>query len=155
MGEPRLHVVLFQPEIPPNTGNVGRLCLGVGARLHLVHPIGFSLDQKAVRRAGLDYWRHVDLHEHADPAAFQAWARGRRLFLYSTRGGRRYTEALHREGDVLVFGCESRGLPRSMVEEAGAWRLPLRSERVRSLNLSNAVAVVVYHALERIEPGWE
>ena len=83
MSEPRLHVVLYNPEIPPNTGNVGRLCVGIGARLHVVHPIGFSMDQRQVRRAGLDYWKHVDLVEHEDGDAFWAWAEGRRIHLLS------------------------------------------------------------------------
>ena len=150
--EPCLHIVLYQPQIPPNTGNAGRLCLGVGARLHVVHPIPFSMDEKAVRRAGLDYWKHVDLQEHADPEAFWAWAAGRRVFLYSTHGGRPFTQADHRPGDVLVFGRETVGLPKELVADGSAWRIPMDGP-VRSLNLSNAIAVVTYQALQAVKPA--
>ncbi|MFT4623096.1 MAG: tRNA (cytidine/uridine-2'-O-)-methyltransferase [Myxococcota bacterium] len=150
-GEPRLNVVLYHPEIPPNTGNIGRLCVGVGVALHVVHPIGFSMDEKQVRRAGLDYWQHVQLVEHSDEEAFWDWAAGRRLFLYSSHGEAPFTAASHRPGDVLVFGCETRGLPRELVAERGAYRIPLDGP-VRSLNLANAVAVVVYGALQQVRP---
>lgn len=151
MDEPILHIALYHPEIPPNTGNVGRLCAGVGARLHVVHPIGFSMDQKAVRRAGLDYWKHVDVMEHADEAAFWAWAEGRRVHLYSSHGERSYTSPRYARGDVLLFGRESDGLPEALVRARGAWRIPLGGA-VRSLNLSNAVAVVTYQALQHVAP---
>lgn len=150
--EPLLHVVLVHPEIAPNTGNAGRLCVAVGARLHLVHPLGFRLDDKAVRRAGLDYWSHVDLQEHADLDAFLTWAEGRRLHLFSAHGRASFTQARFELGDVLVFGCESVGLPRWLVAERGAWRIPLIGP-VRSLNLSNAVAISVYRALQEIAPA--
>lgn len=149
--DPCLHIVLYTPEIPPNTGNAGRLCLGIGARLHVVHPIGFSMDEKAVRRAGLDYWKQVDLQEHADGDAFWAWAEGRRVFLYSSHGARPFSAAEHRRGDVLVFGKETVGLPKDLVERHGAWTIPMTGP-VRSLNLSNAVAVVTYGALQQVEP---
>ena len=152
MSGPRLHIALVEPEIGPNTGNVGRLCLGVGARLHLVHPLGFRIDDKAVRRAGLDYWKHVDLVEHADLAAFLAWAGDRRLHLFSSHGRRPFTAAAYAPGDVLVFGRESVGLPRDLVAARGAWRIPMAGP-TRSLNLSHAVAVVASEALRRIDPG--
>ncbi|MCB9676787.1 MAG: tRNA (cytidine(34)-2'-O)-methyltransferase [Alphaproteobacteria bacterium] len=150
--DPVLHVVLYTPEIPPNTGNAGRLCLGIGARLHVVHPIPFQMDEKAVRRAGLDYWKHVDLQEHADAAAFWSWAEGRRVFLYSSHGDRPYTAPTYARGDVLVFGCETSGLPRELVAERGAYTIPMTGP-IRSLNLSNAVAVVVYGALRDVAPA--
>ncbi len=149
--EPVLHIVLYTPEIPPNTGNAGRLCLGIGARLHVVHPIGFSMDEKAVRRAGLDYWKHVDLQEHADGDAFWSWAAGRRVFLFSARGTEPYTAPTYERGDVLVFGRETTGLPRDLVERHGAFTIPMTGP-VRSLNLSNAVAVVTYNALADVRP---
>jgi tRNA (cytidine/uridine-2'-O-)-methyltransferase len=152
--EPRLHVVLYNPEIPPNTGNAGRLCVAVGAALHVVHPIPFQMDEKAVRRAGLDYWKHVDLREHADADAFWRWAEGRRVHLYSSHGAAPYTACAYERGDVLVFGRETVGLPRELVDAKGAYRIPMADGPIRSLNLSNAVSVVVYEALKRIEPGW-
>lgn len=152
MSEPRFHVALIHPEIGPNAGNAGRLCLGVGARLHLVHPLGFQTDEKAVRRAGLDYWKHVDVVEHASLAEFLAWRGHRRLLLFSARGDAPYTAAPYEAGDVLVFGRESVGLPDDLIDEHGAYRIPLES-RVRSLNLSNAVAVVAYQAWATIDPG--
>ena len=149
---PVFHVVLYRPEIPPNTGNVGRLCAGIGARLHVVHPISFSMDEKAVRRAGLDYWKHVDLNEHEDESSFWSWAEGRNVHCFSTRGGKPYTQASFQRGDVLVFGRETKGLPAQVVQEHGAWHIPITGP-VRSLNLSNAVAVVAYQALQAVEPG--
>jgi len=148
-----LHIALYRPEIPPNTGNIGRLCVGIGAVLHVVHPIGFSMDEKAVRRAGLDYWQHVDLREHADGDAFWRWAEteGRDVHLFSSHGQQPHTEVPARDGDVLLFGPESVGLPRDWVEQRGAYRIPLWGP-VRSLNLSNAVAVATYAALHKVSP---
>ena len=153
MTEPTLHLVLYCPEIPPNTGNVGRLSVAVGARLHLVHPLGFSLEEKAVRRAGLDYWRHVDLVEHPDADAFWSWCEGRRVHLFSTRGGAPYTRCAYAPADVLVFGPETVGLPRSQVESRGAYHIPMWAGPIRSLNLANAVAIVAYEALRQTRPG--
>lgn len=147
-----LHVVLMNPEIPPNTGNVGRLVLGVEVPLHIVHPIGFSMDDKQVRRAGLDYWKDVDLVEHENAEAFWDWAEGRRIHLFSAHGKQVYTACDFQPGDVLVFGCETKGLPRALIEQRGAYFLPMTGP-VRSLNLSNAVAVVTYAALRTVRPG--
>lgn len=149
---PRLHIALVHPEIGPNAGNIGRLCLGIGARLHLVHPLGFSTDDKAVRRAGLDYWKHVDVVEHKDLATFQDWSEGRRTFMYSTKGAKAYTHAQHEPGDVLMFGRESRGLPAELLAGGGALNIPMAGP-TRSLNLSNAVAVVAYGALQQVAPA--
>lgn len=148
---PRLHIALVEPEIGPNAGSVGRLCLALGARLHLVHPLGFQTDDKAVRRAGLDYWREVDVVEHASLAAFLAWVPGRRMWLFSSHGTRPYTAVPYAAGDVLVFGRESVGLPRDFVAEHGAFLIPMPGP-TRSINLSNAVSVVAWAALQRIEP---
>lgn len=152
MTEPALHIVLYHPEIPPNTGNVGRLCVGLGLRLHLVHPLGFDIDEKAVRRAGLDYWKHVDLQEHADAEAFWRWAEGRPVHLFSAKGDGIYTQCPWQEGCVLVFGRESVGLPDALVAEKGAWRLPMTGP-IRSLNLGNTVCAVTYEALQTIRPA--
>ena len=151
MADPVFHIALLHPEIGPNAGNAGRLCLGLGARLHLIHPLGFQTDDKAVRRAGLDYWKHVDVVEHESEAAFWGWAEGHRVHLFSARGTEPHTRCPVDRGDVLLFGRESVGLPDSLVEERGAWQIPMTGA-VRSLNLSNAVAVVAYAALQRVRP---
>ena len=143
-----LHVVLYQPEIPPNTGNVIRLCANSGARLHLIRPLGFDLDHAKLRRAGLDYHEFAQVAVHEDLAAFEACARPSRLFALSTRGRTVYTNVRFGADDAVVFGPETRGLPQAMLDalpEAQRLRLPMRAGN-RSLNLSNAVAVVVYEA---------
>ncbi|MEP6938378.1 MAG: tRNA (uridine(34)/cytosine(34)/5-carboxymethylaminomethyluridine(34)-2'-O)-methyltransferase TrmL [Rudaea sp.] len=143
-----LHVVLYQPEIPPNTGNVIRLCANSGARLHLIRPLGFDLDHAKLRRAGLDYHEFATVDVHDDLDAFVARARPARMLALSTRGGTLYTNIRFDDGDALVFGPETRGLPQSLLDALPATqrvRLPMRPGN-RSLNLSNAVAVVVYEA---------
>ena len=143
-----LHVVLYQPEIPPNTGNVIRLCANSGARLHLIRPLGFELDDAKLRRAGLDYHEFAALEVHESLDAFVAQVRPDRLFALSTRGRTLYTDADFGENDAVVFGPETRGLPQSFLDSLPAeqtLRLPMRPDN-RSLNLSNAVAVVVYEA---------
>lgn len=143
-----IDVVLYQPEIPPNTGNVIRLCANTGARLHLVEPLGFALDDRQLRRAGLDYHEYATLRVHADLDAALAAIAPRRLFALSTRGRTRYDRPRYAEGDAVLFGPETRGLPDTMLAtlpEAQRLRLPMRPDN-RSLNLSNAVAVVVYEA---------
>jgi tRNA (cytidine/uridine-2'-O-)-methyltransferase len=141
-------VVLHQPVIPPNTGNVLRLCANTGCRLHLVKPLGFALTDKALSRAGLDYADIEIATVHEDWTALRAHLAGRRLFAFSTRARRRYDEASFLPGDVFVFGAETRGLPESILAELGpdaCLRLPMRPAS-RSVNLSNAVAAVVYEA---------
>jgi tRNA (cytidine/uridine-2'-O-)-methyltransferase len=142
------HVVLFQPEIPPNTGNVIRLCANTGATLHLVRPLGFELTRKAVRRAGLDYAELASVTVHASFAACLEVLGGARLFSVETGGTRPYSEAIFGAGDVLLFGPETRGLPArvlALVPRARQLAIPMRAHN-RSLNLSNAVALVVYEA---------
>lgn len=152
-GGPALHVALVHPEIGPNAGNAGRLCLGLGARLHLVHPLGFQTDDKAVRRAGLDYWKHVDVVEHDSLEAFLAALSGRRLHLFSSHGRARYTAPTYAHGDVLVFGRESVGLDPELVDRhGGGLQIPMVGP-TRSLNLSNAVAVAAYRAMADIQPA--
>lgn len=148
---PLFHLAVLAPEIPQNAGNLGRLSLGVGARLHLIHPLGFSTSEKAVRRAGLDYWKHVDVVEHADADAFFAWAADRRLYALSSHGAAPYTAIPFAAEDIYLFGCESVGLPRELVAERGAFFLPMVGA-TRSLNLANAAAVVAYAALQRVRP---
>lgn len=151
MSDRTFHVALYHPEIPQNTGNIGRLCLAVDATLHLVHPLSFDTDEKAVRRAGLDYWKHVRLVEHEDEAAFWAWVADRRVLPFSTAGGAPYTRIRFAPGDVLLFGCETVGLPRDLIEERGAHIIPMVGA-TRSLNLANAASIVVYEALRQLRP---
>lgn len=144
-------IVLYQPEIPPNTGNVVRLSANTGCRLHLIGPLGFDLSEKHLRRAGMDYAEFADVSIHADWAACRAALRERpteRWFALTTKGSRRPTDAAFKAGDVLVFGPESRGLPAAILAEfpdGQRLRLPMVAGS-RSVNLSNAVAVVVYEA---------
>ncbi len=149
MAEPLFHVALIHPEIPQNTGNIGRMCLGVGARLHLVHPLGFSVGEPAVRRAGLDYWKSVDVLEHPDLTAFWAWVGERRTWCMTAHGATVYTNVPYAPGDVLVFGRESVGLG-AIADGRNTVRIPMVG--TRSLNLSNAAAVVAYAALARLRP---
>jgi tRNA (cytidine/uridine-2'-O-)-methyltransferase len=142
------HVVLFEPEIPPNTGNIIRLCANTGASLHLIKPLGFQLDDKKLRRSGLDYHDLTRLHVHEDFAACRAVLGGSRWFAVETQATRSYAAADYRRGDAFLFGPETRGLPAALLETVGAaqtFSIPMRPGS-RSLNLSNAVAVVVYEA---------
>jgi tRNA (cytidine/uridine-2'-O-)-methyltransferase len=141
-------VVLVHPEIPPNTGNVIRLCANTGARLHLVEPLGFSIDDKQLKRAGLDYHEFADILVHASWDACSRALEGKRRFAFSTRGTIAYADAKFEAGDVFVFGAETQGLPRALLESFAPerrLRLPMRPGN-RSVNLSNAVAVVVFEA---------
>jgi tRNA (cytidine/uridine-2'-O-)-methyltransferase len=141
-------IVLFRPEIPPNTGNVIRLCANTGARLHLVEPLGFSIDDRQLRRAGLDYHEYADVRVHRDWDACRAALGERRLFALSTRGRTHYASVRYQPQDVFVFGAETQGLPQETLESfppESRLRLPMRPGN-RSLNLSNAVAVVVFEA---------
>ena len=145
-------VVLYQPEIPPNAGNVIRLCANVGARLHLVEPLGFSMDDKQLRRAGLDYHEMATVTVHRDWDACVRALDGKRLFAVSTRGHTRYDAVRYAAGDAFVFGAETGGLPQGVLdgfEAERTLRLPMRPGN-RSLNLSNAVAVVVFEAWRQL-----
>jgi tRNA (cytidine/uridine-2'-O-)-methyltransferase len=146
------HVILFEPEIPPNAGNVIRLCANTGATLHLVRPLGFTLDDARVRRAGLDYHDMARVHEHANLAACLGRLEGRRVFAVETTGGQRFDEMRYREGDAFLFGRETTGLPAEVLADwTGEWliRLPMVPGN-RSLNLSNSVAVVVFEAWRQL-----
>jgi tRNA (cytidine/uridine-2'-O-)-methyltransferase len=148
MSEPVCHVLLYQPEIPPNTGNIIRLCANSGSHLHLIEPLGFELDDRRLRRAGLDYHEFAQVRVHADLPSCLAALPGRRLFACSTRGRQDYSQAQYRAGDCLLFGPETRGLPQQVLDQLPAsqcLRIPMRANS-RSLNLSNAVALMVYEA---------
>lgn len=142
------HIALYQPEIPPNTGNIIRLCANSGTQLHLIHPLGFELDDAKLRRAGLDYHEWADVREHASLEAFLAEVAPTRLFAFTTRGRRRYSDVQFMAGDALLFGPETRGLPNETLNalpEAQRLYIPMRPGN-RSLNLSNAVALSLYEA---------
>lgn len=143
-----LHVVLYQPEIPPNTGNVIRLCANTGAKLHLIEPLGFRLEDRELRRAGLDYHEWVDVKTYATMELFIDQVRPSRILAFSTKNRRLHTDVAYASNDALLFGPETRGLPQNILEtlpEEQRLRIPLRPDN-RSLNLSNAVAVGVFEA---------
>lgn len=148
-----LHVVLFQPEIAPNTGNIGRMCALTGSRLHLIHPLGFEINDRNLRRAGMDYWRSLDVHEHVDWAAFRAGEHApRRLWLFTTKSPRSFWEVQFADGDGLVFGNEGSGAPawlHAEIGEARAVTIPQANPTLRSLNLSTAAGVATYEALRQ------
>jgi len=147
-----MQVVLFEPEIPPNTGSVARLCAATLTPLHLVEPLGFTIDDKHLKRAGLDYWPFVDLHVHKSWSQFIERQKPRTLFLFSKKAERSYTTAQYRDEDYLVFGPETRGLPEAMLIANGtqSFRIPMMEPGVRSLNLSNAVSIVLYEGLRQL-----
>jgi tRNA (cytidine/uridine-2'-O-)-methyltransferase len=147
-----IHVVLFEPEIPPNTGNIIRLCANAGAALHLIKPLGFRLDDRSLKRSGLDYHDLAEVTVHADMESCVAALGGARILAIETGARRCYAEFAYRAGDALVFGPETRGLPDRVRERIGAERtlyIPMRTPS-RSLNLSNAVALVVYEAWRQL-----
>lgn len=152
VASPALDVVLYQPEIPPNTGNVIRLCSNTGARLHLVRPLGFALEDSQLRRAGLDYHEYARMQVHDSLEAALLAIAPQRLFALSTRGRQRYDQVRYASGDAFLFGPETRGLPADVldsVDPARRLRLPMRPHN-RSLNLSNSVAVVVFEAWRQL-----
>jgi tRNA (cytidine/uridine-2'-O-)-methyltransferase len=146
-----LNVVLVQPEIPPNTGNVGRLCCAVEARLHLVKPLGFRLDDKSLKRAGLDYWHKVDLVVWDSLEKYLASVEPDRLVLTSSKRGKLYHEVAYRPGDHILFGPETSGLPAEIFERfpARIARIPVNLDNVRCLNLSTSAGIMVYEALKQ------
>ena len=150
--EPRLHVVLVEPEIPPNTGNIARLCVAAGARLHLVGPLGFSLDEKHLKRAGMDYWERCDWKYWESFANLRSCAEaGARFFFLTTRSDVPYWNARFRPGDHLVFGRETKGLADSLLEanRESCLTIPMR-EGTRSINLATAAGIVLYEAVRQI-----
>jgi len=154
-----LHIVLVEPEIPPNTGNIARTCAATGTKLHLVKPLGFSIDDKSLKRAGLDYWPYVDLEVHESLDDFLAAYEGHRMFLATTKGARRFTDHTYQDGDMFLFGRETRGLPRPFIEahKEMAIRIPMSEDtRLRSFNLANSANIILFEALRQLGfPGLE
>ena len=146
------HIVLVEPEIPANTGNIARTCAATGTHLHLVRPLGFDTDDKTLKRAGLDYWHAVSIHYHDSFQEVKELFADGRFFFASTRGTKRYSDFTYRDGDFFVFGKETKGLPQSVLDEhpETCMRMPM-TDKVRSLNLSNSAAIVVYEALRQMD----
>lgn len=147
-----LHIALFEPEIPPNTGNIIRLCANAGAQLHLIKPLGFELDDKRLRRAGLDYHEFSNVIIHDDLNCFTQWKSDRRLFACTTKATQHHNQASYHDEDVLLFGPESRGLPAEVLDAIPVEhkiRIPMQANS-RSLNLSNATAIILYEAWRQL-----
>ena len=147
-----MHIVLVEPEIPPNTGNVARLCAATKTTLHLIEPFGFKLDDAQLKRAGMDYWQHVEWHRWKNWQDFAArLLTAARLWFIESGGAKHYSEAQYAADDYLVFGRETAGLPKALLEQhRDRWlRIPMFNENARSLNLSNCVALVLYEALRQ------
>lgn len=145
-----MNIVLYEPEIPQNTGNIGRTCVASGASLHLIRPLGFDISDKAVKRAGLDYWHSLDLHVYDSYGDFREKNKDIRLFMATTKARRVYSQPEYREDDFFMFGPESRGIPEEILvtDSERCIRIPMLGE-FRSLNLSNSVAIVLYEALRQ------
>ena len=145
-----MNIVLYEPEIPANTGNIGRTCMATGTRLHLIEPLGFSLDEKHLRRAGLDYWKELDVTVYPDFQAFLEQNPGANLYMASTKARHVYTEVAYGPDDYIMFGRESAGIPEEILVKypEKTVRIPMLQD-IRSLNLSNSVAVVLYEALRQ------
>ncbi len=149
-----LHIVFVNPEIPPNTGNIARTCAATDTMLHLVKPLGFSISDKAVKRAGLDYWKHVKLEIHESLDEFMEKYKDKRMFLATTKGGMLYTKPEYRDEDMFLFGRETAGLPRDFIEEHKdmAIRIPMSADtRLRSFNLSNCANIILFEALRQLD----
>lgn len=147
-----MHIILHQPEIPANTGNIGRTCVATGTALHLIEPLGFHLDEKSIKRAGMDYWDKLDVTRYMNVQEFREKNPGAKIWYATTKAKRLYTEADFSPGDFIMFGKESAGIPEELLveNEETCIRIPMLEE-IRSLNLSNAVAIVLYEALRQNE----
>lgn len=145
-----MHIVLHQPEIPANTGNIGRTCVATGASLHLIEPLGFRLNEKEIKRAGMDYWEHLDVRRYMNFAEFLEKNHGAKIWMATTKAKRVYSEVKFGEEDYIMFGKESAGIPEEILVdyEETCIRIPML-DKIRSLNLSNSVAVVLYEALRQ------
>lgn len=145
-----MHIILHQPEIPGNTGNIGRTCVATGTSLHLIEPLGFHLDEKSIRRAGMDYWEHLEVARYMNFAEFQEKHPGAKIWMATTKAKRVYTEVVYSPEDYIMFGKESAGIPEEILveHEENCIRIPMLPA-IRSLNLSNSVAVVLYEALRQ------
>lgn len=147
------NIVLIEPEIPMNTGNIGRLSLGSGSKLHLVKPFGFELDDKRLKRAGLDYWKHISLFIYESIDDFYSKNKGKNFVYFSSHGAQDYCAIDYKDDMFLVFGKESTGLPKNIVTENSnlVYHIPIYSTHIRSLNLANAVSIVVYEGIRNIK----
>ena len=148
-----LHIVFVEPEIPPNTGNIARSCAITNSVLHLVKPLGFSIDDKSLKRAGLDYWPYVKLEVHESLEDFMEEYEGRTMYLATTKGGKYYTEPRYKDGDMILFGRETRGLPKDFIaaHKDYAIRIPMsENTRLRSLNLANSANIIMFEALRQL-----
>ena len=145
-----MHIVLHQPEIPANTGNIGRTCVATGTGLHLIEPLGFRLDEKSIKRSGMDYWEHLDVTRYMNYAEFMEKHPGIKVWMATTKAKRVYTEVSFGSDDYIMFGKESGGIPEEILveNEETCIRIPMM-DRIRSLNLSNSVAIVLYEALRQ------
>ena len=146
-----MHIVLHQPEIPGNTGNIGRTCVATGTPLHLIEPLGFRLDEKSIRRAGMDYWKDLDVRRYMNYAEFLEKNPGARIWMATTKARKSYTEVTYGPEDYIMFGRESAGIPEEILveNEESCIRIPMLSA-IRSLNLSNSAAVILYEALRQV-----
>lgn len=152
---PMLQIALVEPEIPPNTGNIARLCLATGTRLHLIQPLGFSLDEKSLRRAGMDYWHECDIQLWDSWTHFQTGVgEGTRFWFFTTKADRSFWDVEYRDGDCLVFGRESKGLPESLLHQnlGQCLRIPMQ-KTARSLNLATSVGIGLFESLRQIQQG--
>lgn len=148
-----LHIVFVEPEIPGNTGNIARTCAATDVVLHLVEPLGFNIDEKSVRRAGLDYWEFVKLEVHPSLEAFLEKYKDKRMFLATTKGSSRYTDFKYQDEDMFLFGRETKGLPKSLILDETKYpiRIPMSKDtRLRSLNLSNSANIIIFEALRQL-----
>lgn len=145
-----MNIVLHEPEIPANTGNIGRTCVATGTSLHLIKPLGFDISDKAVRRAGMDYWKELDLHVYENFEEFVEKNPGARIYMATTKARKAYTEVEYKENDFIMFGKESAGIPEEILVkyEETSVRIPMIGE-IRSLNLSNSVSIILYEALRQ------
>jgi tRNA (cytidine/uridine-2'-O-)-methyltransferase len=145
------HIALFQPEIPTNTGNIGRLCVGTDSKLHIIKPMRFLIEDKQVKRAGLDYWEKLSLQIHDSYEQFIDYSEGKTIYYCSTKSGNRYTDFQYKQGDVFVFGPETKGIPEDILRDnyANTISIPM-SCKIRSLNLANSVAIILYEAWKQI-----
>ena len=154
-----MNIVLLEPEMPANTGNIGRTCVATGSRLHLIEPLGFRLNEKMLRRAGLDYWPFVKLEVHESLEEFLHSYEGRRMYLATTKGVHRHTDVQFQDEDMILFGRETKGLPKDFIakHQENTLRIPMSADtRLRSLNLANSVNIVLFEALRQLDfPGLE
>ena len=149
-----LHIVMVNPEIPPNTGNVARSCAATGSVLHLVKPLGFDISDRALKRAGLDYWQYVDVRVHENLESFMEKYGNHTMYLATTKGSRKYSEVQFKDEDMILFGRETAGLPREFIaqHEENAIRIPMSEDtRLRSLNLANSVNIILFEALRQMD----